>query len=257
MRENLPVKFVHAEKYALKEQILQNFRNTLRGSSNIIASKRVWAGRQQMEIGLAWAFWGVSMLFVLTPGADWAYAISSGVRQRAAVLPAVSGMLMGHICAVLLVAAGVAAVVSASHLAMTCLTMVGAMYLIVLGIQALRNLADSPVHAEGTLPGRNKLFAKGVGISLLNPKVMLLFLALLPQFASAEASWSIGRQIVSLGAVHVANCALVYFAVGYGANTVLSRKPRAARRVTITSGIVMIALGALLVVEKVVSAVNG
>ncbi|MBF6671147.1 LysE family translocator [Glutamicibacter sp. FBE19] len=196
------------------------------------------------------------MLFVLTPGADWAYAISSGVRQRATVFPAVSGMLIGHVCAVLVVAAGVAAVVIASDLAMTCLTLIGAMYLVVLGIQALRNLEASPINAEGTLSGGNRLFAKGIGISLLNPKVMLLFLALLPQFTSADASWSIGLQIVSLGAVHVANCALVYFAVGYGANAVLRRRPRAARWVTITSGVVMIALGVLLLVEKIVLAIG-
>ena len=60
-----------------------------------------------MTIGVIAAFWAVSLLFVITPGADWAYAISTGVRDRAA--PAVSGLLLGHLVATLVVAAGVAA----------------------------------------------------------------------------------------------------------------------------------------------------
>jgi threonine/homoserine/homoserine lactone efflux protein len=43
------------------------------------------------------AFWGVSALFVLTPGADWAYAITAGLQRR--VLPAVLGLLTGHVVA--------------------------------------------------------------------------------------------------------------------------------------------------------------
>ena len=46
------------------------------------------------------------MLFVITPGVDWAYAISAGTRHRAAVVPAVTGMLAGHLTATVVVAAG-------------------------------------------------------------------------------------------------------------------------------------------------------
>ncbi|MHC6594773.1 hypothetical protein [Arthrobacter sp. C152] len=75
-----------------------------------------------MDIGLMAVFWGVSLLFVITPGADWAYAIGSGVRRRAGVLPAVTGMLTGHITATIIVASGVAAVLASSETAMTALT---------------------------------------------------------------------------------------------------------------------------------------
>ena len=49
------------------------------------------------------AFWAVSVLFVLTPGADWAYAIAAGLRHRC-LLPAVGGMLTGHLLATVVVA---------------------------------------------------------------------------------------------------------------------------------------------------------
>ena len=205
-----------------------------------------------MDSGLTVAFWGVSMLLVLTPGVDWAYAIGSGVRERRGVLPAVSGMLAGHLTATLVVAAGVAAVVAATPAAMTVLTVVGALYLVWLGVSALRHPAVSNLEDGSAPAGWGRLFAKGIGISLLNPKVFLLFLALLPGFISASASWPVGLQMIGLGSVHVLNCAVVYLAVGFGAAVVLARRPTAAKVVGIVSGLVMIGLGLALIVEKLV-----
>lgn len=59
-----------------------------------------------MSISAFAAFWAVSILFVITPGVDWAYAISAGLRGRV-VVPAVGGLLTGHLVATILVAAGV------------------------------------------------------------------------------------------------------------------------------------------------------
>ncbi|WP_129657752.1 LysE family translocator [Rothia uropygialis] len=203
-----------------------------------------------MDAGLMAAFWGVSMLFVVVPGVDWAYAIASGVKRRSDVLPAVMGMLVGHLTATLVVAAGVAAVFAASDIAMTVLTLAGAVYLVWLGISALRHPV-APAQAGETAPaGGGRLFVKGIGISLLNPKVFLLFLTLLPQFASDNAVWPIGTQMAVLGLIHVINCAIVYFAVGYGAAVVLMRRPKAAKIVGAISGAVMIGLGLALLAEK-------
>src|SRR6478735_2410071 len=59
-----------------------------------------------MPVATIAAFWAVSLVFVVTPGADWAYAITAGLRHRT-VLPAVGGLLAGHLAATALVAAGV------------------------------------------------------------------------------------------------------------------------------------------------------
>ena len=53
-----------------------------------------------MSLNIMIAFWGVSILFVMTPGIDWAYAISSGIQGKR-VLPAVTGLLTGHLMAAL------------------------------------------------------------------------------------------------------------------------------------------------------------
>jgi hypothetical protein len=71
-----------------------------------------------MAIGTLAAFWAVSFLLVLVPGADWAYAIAAGLRDRS-VLPAVAGLLAGYAGLTAVVAAGVAAVITRSPLALT------------------------------------------------------------------------------------------------------------------------------------------
>lgn len=70
------------------------------------------------------AFWAVSMLFVITPGADWAYAITAGMRGRA--MPAVCGLLAGHLAATVIVAAGLGGLVAGVPVALTMLTVLGA-----------------------------------------------------------------------------------------------------------------------------------
>lgn len=208
-----------------------------------------------MDVGLAVGFWGVSLLLALTPGADWAYAISSGLR-RGGVLPGVSGMLTGHLAATFIVAAGVAAVVAASEMAMTILTLAGGSYLAWLGISALRHPAVPDLHSESAPAGKGRLFAKGLGISLLNPKVFLLFLALLPGFVSTTMALPVGVQMIALGILHVINCAVVYFGIGFGASKVLTRRPHAAKVVGILSGVVMIGLGTALIVGGRIHAVS-
>ena len=93
---------------------------------------------------------------------------------------------------------------------------------------------------------------KGFGVSGLNPKVILLFLALLPQFVDTKASWPIPAQIVGLGLVHIVNCGVVYLLVGNASRMVLRTRPQAAKAVGRVSGIVMIALALLLVGELVI-----
>lgn len=210
-----------------------------------------------MDVGLAGAFWAVSLLFVLIPGGDWAYAIAASLR-RGGVVPAVSGMLTGHLIAALAVAGGLAALLAASPWVLTAITLAGALYLVWLGIGVLRKpprAAVGDAEPVPAIPGRSA-FMKGVGISLLNPKVFLLFIALLPQFVSAQAALPVGVQLLVLGAIHLVNCAVVYFAVGFGAAAVLARKPGGVRVLGFVSGGVMVLLGAVLLIEQGVHALT-
>jgi threonine/homoserine/homoserine lactone efflux protein len=104
-----------------------------------------------MAVGTVVAFWGVSFLLVLTPGADWAYAIGAGLRDRT-VLPAVGGLLAGYVALTVVVAAGVAALVARSPLMLTVLTAVGAVYLMWLGVMAVAR-PSGPATAAESAPG--------------------------------------------------------------------------------------------------------
>jgi threonine/homoserine/homoserine lactone efflux protein len=202
-----------------------------------------------MEAATVAAFWGVSLLFVVTPGADWAYAIAAGLRYRT-VLPAVCGLLAGHLAVTIAVAAGVAALVAQSPIVVTALTVAGAIYLVWLGVGLLTRPPQPPAAVEQAVIPWPRQLAKGAGVSGLNPKVFLLFLALLPQFTNPSDGWPLWSQIVLLGMVHILSCAVVYTAVGTGARTVLRARPGAARIVNRVSGAAMTAIGVVLVVEK-------
>lgn len=203
-----------------------------------------------MDWPMVAAFWGVSILLVLTPGIDWAYVISAGLGRRSGVVPAVLGVLTGHALATLAVAAGVAALVAASPVTMTVLTFAGSGYMIWLGVQTLRHPPNTDLETRAITASNGTLFVKGLVMNLLNPKLYLFFLALLPQFISSTAVWPVGVQIMLLGALHTATCAAVYFVIAYGASAVLTGRPRAARIVSVLSGVVMICLGLALIAEE-------
>ncbi|WP_421740669.1 LysE family translocator [Cellulomonas sp.] len=198
-------------------------------------------------------FWTLSILFVLIPGADWAYAISAGLRGRV-VAPAVAGMLMGHLTATVLVAAGVGALVASTPGLMGGLTLAGGAYLLWLGVLTFTRPAtprESPEAAAGT--SRTRWWWKGLGVSGLNPKVFLLFLALLPQFTSQSASLPIPAQILVLGLIHVATCAVVYVAVALTARRLLSARPAWAKIVSRASAVAIAGLGLALFAEQLLA----
>jgi threonine/homoserine/homoserine lactone efflux protein len=202
-----------------------------------------------MTIDAVIAFWTVSFLLVLVPGADWAYAIAAGLRDRS-VLPAVAGLLAGYVALTAVLAAGVATLIARWPLALAMLTTLGALYLLWLGITTLaRPSAPSAAAGEGSQSWVRRA-AKGAGVSGLNPKALLLFLALLPQFITRGAAWPFGAQIALLGLVHTANCAVVYTSVGTTARRVLRTRPATATAVTRCSGAAMIVIGALLLAER-------
>ncbi|MFJ4865306.1 LysE family translocator [Streptomyces sp. NPDC088748] len=196
------------------------------------------------------AFLAVDLLLVFTPGADWAYAISAGLRGRS-VLPAVTGLIAGHAAYALVAVAGLAVIVASSPAALTALTVAGAGYLLWLGWGVLRQPAV-PAAAAGESAGASRLqvLLKGFGISGLNPKALLLYFSLFPQFIDPATGWPVAAQTGLLSTVHLTACAVVYLAVGILARTVLSTRPSAARIVTRISGAMMIAIGALLLVER-------
>lgn len=203
---------------------------------------------------LLMAFWSVSFLLVMTPGMDWAYVISAGSSGRG-VVPAVGGLLSGHLLATLLVVAGAGALVSRYPLALTGLTLAGAGYLLWMGISMVRHsfmvTTLLPIQADSLASGSwQHWMVRGACVSGMNPKVFLLFLALLPQFTDPHSDWSLEEQMLTLSGLHLLSCGIVYLAVGYGAKQLLRARPQASRWLMRCSGIAMVIIGSSLLIEQ-------
>ncbi|CAM2146075.1 LysE family translocator [Pararobbsia alpina] len=205
-----------------------------------------------MAISMLTAFWVVSFSLVMVPGADWAYAISAGMRERA-IAPAIAGMLCGYLMITLVVAAGVGALVASYPAVLSALTFVGAGYLLWLGINILIRPSVPSAGETGMSNTKRAWLFRGFAISGVNPKALLLFLALLPQFTRTDVSWSISRQIGALGLVQILNCAVVYTLVAVGSKFVLRTRPSIARRVSQFSGVAMITVAVLLSAEQLIA----
>jgi len=90
-------------------------------------------------------------------------------------------------------------------------------------------------------------------VSGLNPKGLLLFLALLPQFTNPEWSWPVAGQIGMLGMVFTLTCAVFYLCIGLAARSILVTRPAAARALGRVSGAAMVVIGAILLAERLIS----
>ncbi|MEU3824889.1 LysE family translocator [Streptomyces sp. SID161] len=217
-----------------------------------------------MDSGLLFSFLAVDLLLVCVPGADWAYVIATALRGSP-VARAVTGLVSGYALHTVLATAGLAVLVAGSPGLLTALTVAGAGYLLWLGWGVLRRPAIPSAAGPGD-PGAagpgdpggagpaaadERLFLRGATISGLNPKGLLLYLSVLPQFLTLRgAHLPVPAQTATLGLLHMACCAAVYLTVGVLARALLAARPAAARAVTRTSGAAMLGIGAFLLVER-------
>ena len=151
------------------------------------------------------AFALVSLTMVLTPGPNMIYLISRSISQgRIAGLISLGGVALGFVVYMLCAAFGVTALLFAVPYAYDALRFAGAAYLLYLAWQAVKPNGRSPFQVHKLdFDSPRKLFAMGLLTNLLNPKIAMLYLALLPQFID-PAEGSILAQSVVLGATQIA-----------------------------------------------------
>lgn len=204
-----------------------------------------------MNAELFLAFVLVAAALACTPGVDWAYSIAAGLRQRSFV-PAVAGLCSGYVLHTALLVAGLAALLTGMPGVLGWITLAGAGYLMWLGASTLRSWRAASFSAGAGIDGSGRLrtFLQGMGTSGINPKGLLFYVALVPQFVSAEASLPVPVQSGLLGMTFVLLAGLVYTAVALLSRTLLQSRPGAARVVTLASGVIMVALGAILLGEQ-------
>ncbi|MGW8423499.1 LysE family translocator [Comamonas sp. HJ-2] len=144
------------------------------------------------------AFGLVSIGMVLTPGPNMVYLISRSICQgRAAGLISLGGVALGFVFYMMCAALGITAIVMAVPYAYDALRIGGALYLIYLAWQAVKPGGRSPFEVKN-LPqdGPKKLFLMGFLTNLLNPKIAVMYLSLLPQFISPEHGSVLSQSLV-------------------------------------------------------------
>jgi threonine/homoserine/homoserine lactone efflux protein len=151
------------------------------------------------------AFALVSLAIVLTPGPNMVYVISRSISQgRMAGLISLGGVALGFIFYMLCAAFGVTALLFAVPYAYDTLRFAGAAYLLYLAWQAVKPNGRSPFQVRKLdFDSPRKLFLMGLLTNLVNPKIAMLYLALLPQFID-PAQGSVLGQSVLLGFTQIA-----------------------------------------------------
>ena len=194
-------------------------------------------------------FVGVAAIVIVVPGPDTAVVTKNVlVHGRRAALGTSLGVSAGLSVWTLAAAVGVASVVRASALAFTVLKLVGALYLVWLGVQALRAARHTQSRARVTpanSAGMGALggFRQGLLSDLANPKIGIFFTSLLPQFV--DPGHPVLLPVLALGAVFVLMTVLwlsAYCLIAARAAQTLQR-PRVKAAMDRVTGIVLIALG--------------
>src|SRR6476469_3692973 len=146
----------------------------------------------------------VSLGMVLTPGPTMIYLISRAITDGpAAGIVSLGGVALGFVFYMLCAAFGITALLFAVPYAYDALRLAGAAYLLWPAWPALRPNGRSPFQVKKLqVDGPRKLFAMGFVTNLLNPKIAMLYLALLPQFIDPTAG-SVLTQSLALGSIQI------------------------------------------------------
>lgn len=200
------------------------------------------------------SFLAAAGVLTATPGPDNLMVLSMGMsRGRRAGMAFGLGCALGCISHTLLAVAGVSALVAASPLAFALLKGLGGAYLVWMGAQAWRHAGRASVGgAADDGASLRQLFAKGLLANAINPKVVLFFLAFLPQFVVA-AQGPVAGQLALLGLLFTAQAALLFGLLGYfsgGVGAWLNRRPAVGPWLDRLAGTVFIGLGLRMIVAR-------
>jgi len=167
------------------------------------------------------AFALVSFGMVLTPGPNMIYLISRSITQGpAAGIVSLGGVALGFVFYMLCAAFGITALLFAVPYAYDALRLGGALYLVWLAWQVLKPNGRSPFQVrELPVDGPRKLFAMGFLTNLLNPKIAMLYLALLPQFID-PADGSVLMQSIVFGTVQIVISVSVHVLIALTAGSI-------------------------------------
>jgi RhtB (resistance to homoserine/threonine) family protein len=201
-----------------------------------------------------WLFIATAVLLIITPGQDTFFILGRSLSGgRSAGIAAALGISTGTVVHTFAAALGLSALLATSPYAFMAVKFAGAAYLIFIGVRALLTRATLPGDETASADERRRsAFRQGVLTNLLNPKVALFFLALMPQFIEASSTQKVGAFLVlgltfvTLGVIWVVMLA-VAAAKLRGA---FLRRPSMANVLNKIAGTLFVALGLKLATSR-------
>ncbi|MEU6582001.1 LysE family translocator [Nocardia sp. NPDC046763] len=200
------------------------------------------------------AFLVASIVIVIIPGPGVLFVIGRALTYgRRAALLSVLGHSAGIMVVLGLVAAGLGAVLAASAIALSIVKLAGALYLIYLGIQAVRQRRSLREAFEAKVePMENgRVLRQAVLVGLTNPKAIIFFSAVLPQFVAPKAG-AVPAQMLILGGLFLVVALIsdsVYALLAGTARNWFARSPKRLEVVGAAGGVMIIGLGASVAVS--------
>lgn len=193
-------------------------------------------------------------VITVAPGPDNMMVLSIGMAKGR--LPGIAfglGCALGCLSHTLLAVLGVSALIAASPEAFTALKVCGGLYLVWLGVNALRSAGGASVgKASNDRQSPRKLFLKGIVANAINPKVILFFLSFLPQFV-IPGHGSVAAQMAWLGIIFTVQAGVIFGLLGYFSGTVgqwINTSPRLGTAMDRLTGVIFVGLGLRLIVSR-------
>ncbi len=192
-----------------------------------------------------------SVVLIVIPGPSVLFVIGRSLALgRLGGLLSVVGNALGMVPLVAAVALGVGALVAQSVVIFTIIKFAGALYLVYLGVQAIRHRADAAAAVNGAVATRShwRQLGEGFIVGVTNPKTIAFFVAVLPQFVDFTAG-SIPLQLFELGVVFIVLallCDSIWALAASAARNWFARSPKRAAHLAATGGVMMIGLGGVL-----------
>ncbi|MDR2789894.1 MAG: LysE family translocator [Campylobacteraceae bacterium] len=204
-----------------------------------------------------WSFLAASAALALAPGPDILFVITQGITRGAKAAAVLAcGLSSGVIVHTALAALGVSVIFKTSETAFFILKIAGAIYLFYLAYQAFIH-RNELVRLEAEKNRKNlsakKLFVRGFFMNVLNPKVILFFLALFPQFVKEENGF-VAFQMAQLGLIFMLSALMVFIIVGAYADKAshaLMQNPKFAKIANIATSCIFAAIAIKLAFSQI------
>ncbi|MCP9232460.1 MULTISPECIES: LysE family translocator [unclassified Mesorhizobium] len=201
------------------------------------------------------AFFATTAIFAYIPGPAMLYAAAQTMaRGRWSGLMAALGIHLGGYVHVFAAAVGLSVLFHAVPVLYMAVKLVGALYLIWLGVSLFRAKAQGDVVLPGIQPkSARRAFFESVAVEVLNPKTAIFFMAFLPQFIDASAAFPVWLQFVVLGTIvnlMFSSADIVCVVLAGAVIARLRQSSRAQRLMRRAGGAVLVGLGVHVALQK-------